>query len=141
MRSILIIEGDQAARLELKESLRKEGFKVYFADRLKTGLDKAREKHPDLILTELDFPDGDGFQLIQELKSDSELTSIPIVILAQRAGELDKVLALEMGADDYVVKPACSREITARIRGQFRYIRVKPKEKNNGLSGRDRLVM
>lgn len=125
MHSILIIDGDHDSKAYLRENLRKEGYKVLYSDKAKSGLDKAREKSPDLIISELIFPDSDGFEVIKEIRSDGKLMNIPIIILSEKADDFDKVLALELGADDYIVKPTCFREIAARIKSQFKYTRDK----------------
>jgi len=126
MRSILIIDEDQEVKAGLRESLKKEGFKVYYSDKARAGLGKAREKCPDIILMELAFSDTDGFELIKEIRSDSILMHTALIITSSRSDDLDKVLAFELGADDYIVKPVCIREIIARIKSQFKYVRVKP---------------
>ena len=125
MNSVLIIDGDEESRTVLREYLKKEGYKVYYSDRAKPGMEKAREKVPDLIVCELVFQDMEEFQLIKEIRSDMSLKHIPLVVLSHRKEDMDKVLALELGADDYIVKPAGLRETAAKIKVQFRYTRKR----------------
>lgn len=129
MYSILIIDGDGVLRIELKQHLKKRGYKVYSSDRLRAGIQKARQKLPDLIICELDFADGDGFEFIKEVKADAAMNCVRIIVLSSRNNDLDKVLALEMGADDYIVKPVGPVELSARIKCQFRYERMDLRKK------------
>ena len=124
MYSILIIDSDKNSSGPLREFLKSEGYKVYYSDKARSGLQKAIEKKPDLVLMELVFSDEDGFNLLRDLKSHINLLNTHLIIFSQKNDVFDKVLALELGADDYVAKPASFREIAARIRSQFRYPRA-----------------
>ncbi len=125
MRSILIVDGDEYSRVYLREMLKKEGYKVYYSDKGREGLEKAREKLPDLIICEQVFIDIEGTEIIREIRSNQNTMRIPFMVLSKKSDEIDKVLALELGADDYVVKPYCDKELLARIKAQFRYERKK----------------
>lgn len=121
MHSILIIDGEQETREILRESLKKEGYKVYYSDKAKPGLEKARDKNPDLIVSELSFVDAEAFEIIKEVRSDRLLSNRPLIVLTHRSDDFDKVLAFELGADDYIVKPVGVKELAARIKVQFKY--------------------
>jgi DNA-binding response OmpR family regulator len=125
MNSILIIDSKKMAVIELKESLKKEGYKVFVSNQAQSGLQKAKEKVPDLIFTDLTFSDMDGFDLIRSIKSTEELAYSCLVVYTDKSGDFEQILALELGADDYILKSACFREISAKIKSYFRYKRRK----------------
>jgi two-component system response regulator RegX3 len=123
---ILLVEDEATISEPLAESLKvlekqpeeeREGFEAEVAPTLATARDVYRRRPPDLILLDVMLPDGDGRDLAREIRKDSE---VPIVMLTARGEEIDRVLGLELGADDYVVKPFSSRELTARIRAIMR---------------------
>ena len=84
------------------------------------ALSKTAEFHPDLILLDVMLPDIDGLQVCTRLKRDPDTAGIPVIMLTARGDEIDKVLGLEMGADDYVVKPFGVRELVARVKALLR---------------------
>jgi two-component system alkaline phosphatase synthesis response regulator PhoP len=115
---ILIVEDDPSIRLGLKRSLEFEGFTVDVARDGEEAIQRAFDKKPDLIVLDLMLPKVNGFEVCRTVrKYDS---SIPIVILSAKGDEGDKVLGLELGADDYVTKPFSIRELTARIKTALR---------------------
>jgi DNA-binding response OmpR family regulator len=115
---ILIVEDDPAIRLGLKRSLEFEGFDVDIARDGEEAIQRAFDKKPDLIVLDLMLPKVNGFEVCRTVrKYDS---TIPIVILSAKGDEGDKVLGLELGADDYVTKPFSIRELTARIKAALR---------------------
>ncbi len=115
---ILIVEDDAAIRLGLKRSLEFEGFHVELARDGEEAIQRAFDKKPDLIVLDLMLPKVNGFEVCRTVrKYDS---TIPIVILSAKGDEGDKVLGLELGADDYVTKPFSIRELTARIKTALR---------------------
>jgi two-component system alkaline phosphatase synthesis response regulator PhoP len=115
---ILIVEDDPSIRLGLKRSLEFEGFNVDVAKDGEEAIQRAFDKKPDLIVLDLMLPKVNGFEVCRTVrKYDS---SIPIVILSAKGDEGDKVLGLELGADDYVTKPFSIRELTARIKTALR---------------------
>ncbi len=83
-------------------------------------LKELQHNHPNLIVLDVMLPDADGIQLCQQLKTDPKTSSIPIILLTARAGESDKILGLELGADDYITKPFSPRELIARIKAVLR---------------------
>lgn len=124
---ILIIEDEKDIVKMLDYNLKKEGFRVFSANNGEDGLDMARKGHPDLILLDLMLPEMDGLEVCRAVKNDTNSAHIPIVILTAKAQETDKIVGLELGADDYVTKPFSPRELIARIKAVLR--RVKEKEK------------
>jgi two-component system alkaline phosphatase synthesis response regulator PhoP len=119
---ILIVEDDPSIRLGLKRSLEFEGFTVDLARDGEEAIQRAFDKKPDLIVLDLMLPKVNGFEVCRTVrKYDS---TIPIVILSAKGDEGDKVLGLELGADDYVTKPFSIRELTARIKAALRRRKV-----------------
>lgn len=125
MYSILLIDEDKQNVCTLQEYLKKEGFRVYSSYGAKSGFLKAKDKNPDMIIMELNYAGFDGYDLLNEIRSDKNLMYPYLLVYSQRLDDLDKVLALEMGADDYITKPSSLREISARVKSQFRYLRRK----------------
>lgn len=116
---ILIVEDDKSINDILFHTLKSEGYTPYSAFSLKDARDYLNINLPDLILLDLNLPDGDGFQLCKEVNLDN---SIPIIILTAKSDIVDKVLGLELGADDYITKPFHIKEVISRIRAIFRRI-------------------
>lgn len=114
---ILVVEDDTEIRRFVRLTLESEGCEVFEADSMKRAHIEAGTRRPDVIVLDLGLPDGDGVELIRELRSWS---AVPIVVLSARSSESDKVLALDAGADDYLVKPFGAGELMARMRAQFR---------------------
>jgi two-component system alkaline phosphatase synthesis response regulator PhoP len=115
---ILIVEDDPSIRLGLKRSLEFEGFTAELARDGEEAIQRAFDKKPDLIVLDIMLPKVNGFEVCRTVrKYDS---SIPIVILSAKGDEGDKVLGLELGADDYITKPFSVRELTARIKAALR---------------------
>jgi DNA-binding response OmpR family regulator len=115
---ILIVEDERAVARGLGYGLEKEGFTVILAENGRTALNLASTKKPELILLDIRLPDMSGFDVCRQLRSDG--VRIPILMLTARDEAIDKVLGLELGADDYVVKPYDLRELIARIRALLR---------------------
>jgi DNA-binding response OmpR family regulator len=116
-RLVLLVEDEEAITAPLTEALEREGFRAVTAHSLAQGLDAARASRPDIVLLDVMLPDGSGFDLLRELRSDGH---VPVIMLTARGDEPDRVLGLELGADDYVVKPFSARELVARIRAVLR---------------------
>jgi two-component system KDP operon response regulator KdpE len=114
---ILLVEDEPHIRKFVKNALIAEGFEVYEADNMQRGLIEAASRMPQLCILDLGLPDGDGMQLIRELRHWS---SMPIVVLSARDRESDKIAALNAGADDYLTKPFGVGELLARVRAQLR---------------------
>jgi len=114
---ILIIEDEENIASFARMYLEAEGFRVSVADRGDVGLDVARSEHPTLVVVDLMLPGIDGFEITRQLRTSSR---IPIIMLTARDDPIDKVVGLEMGADDYITKPFNPRELIARIRAVLR---------------------
>ena len=115
---ILIVEDERAVARGLEYGLSKEGFEVLWAETGGQALDLARAQDPRLILLDIRLPDISGFDVCRQLRAEGR--RMPILMLTARDEEVDKVLGLELGADDYVVKPFSLRELTSRIRALLR---------------------
>ena len=118
MKKILIVEDDKNILEGLVDNLTMEGYKAIIARDGKAALKQAREKNPDLIILDIMLPRLSGFEVCKELKLRGINT--PIIILSARAQEADKVLGLELGADDYVTKPFSPRELLVRVKAVLR---------------------
>ncbi|HEX7297714.1 MAG TPA: response regulator transcription factor, partial [Solirubrobacteraceae bacterium] len=117
-RMVLLVEDEETITTPLTEALGREGFRTETAGSLADGLELAKRQRPDLVLLDVMLPDGSGFELLRELRSDGR--RVPVIMLTARGDEADRVLGLELGADDYVVKPFSARELVARIRAVLR---------------------
>ncbi|HEU5022221.1 MAG TPA: response regulator transcription factor [Bryobacteraceae bacterium] len=118
MQTILVIDDDDSLRDTIGILLEREGFRAILAADGQTGLDQAILAKPSLIITDLRLPGLTGVEVCKRLRSSGVLT--PIIVLSAIGEEIDKVLLLEIGADDYVVKPFGTRELLARIRAVLR---------------------
>ena len=116
-RTILIVEDEKSITTPLAEALERDGFHTEIAHTVSDGLAKGKSVRPDLVLLDIGLPDGSGLDVCRELRRTS---SVPIIILSARGEEADRVVGLELGADDYVVKPFSAREVIARIRAVLR---------------------
>ena len=122
-RTILLVEDERSIVEPLAAALDREGFRTEIAGSVAEALSKAGEVDPDLVLLDLMLPDGSGYEVCRELRARS---SVPIVMLTARGDEADRVVGLELGADDYVVKPFSAREVAARIRAVLRRTQAAP---------------
>ncbi len=115
--TLLLIEDERAIAEALLFGLEQEGFRVLHAADGPRGLELARTAQPDLILLDIMLPGMDGFSLCRQIRRES---AVPILILTARGQEMDRVMGLELGADDYIVKPFSFRELLARVRAILR---------------------
>jgi DNA-binding response OmpR family regulator len=115
---ILIIEDDSAVGRSLQEGLSRDGYAVTWKNKGADGLAWAREEHPQLIILDVRLPDGSGFDFCRQIRQLG--LRQPILMLTVQRDEIDKVLGLEMGADDYLTKPYSLRELLARVRALLR---------------------
>jgi two-component system, OmpR family, response regulator RegX3 len=116
-RSILLIEDEESISEPLERALEREGFEVVIAATAAEGRERFRERSPDLVLLDVMLPDGDGRDVLREIRS---ISRTPVVMLTARGEELERVLGLELGADDYVTKPFSAAELAARVRAVLR---------------------
>ncbi|MBU1353962.1 MAG: response regulator [Gammaproteobacteria bacterium] len=114
---ILIVEDEADIRRFVRLTLESEGHTVHEAATLQRGLIEAGTRRPDLVVLDLGLPDGDGVDLIRDLRTWS---TMPIIVLSARSAEASKIAALDAGADDYLIKPFGSGELMARVRAQLR---------------------
>lgn len=121
---ILLIEDEPDIAEVLQYNLEKEGFAVETARRGDTGLEAVRRETPDLILLDLMLPGLDGLELTRLLKRDDGTARVPIVMLTARGEEVDRIVGLELGADDYISKPFSPREVVLRVKAVLR--RLQP---------------
>jgi two-component system, OmpR family, response regulator RegX3 len=118
-RRILLVEDEESITAPLSEALSREGFDTSVAGSASAALELAKQVRPDLVLLDVMLPDGSGFDVARELRRDSR---VPIIMLTARGEEADRVAGLELGADDYVVKPFSARELVARVRAVLRRV-------------------
>ncbi|MCH5211159.1 MAG: response regulator transcription factor [Oscillospiraceae bacterium] len=116
-RTILVIEDEQNINDILTFSLAKEGYKTLSALDGITGLEMALSQNPDLILLDVMLPGLDGWEVCKKIRESSQ---VPIIMLTAREDEIDKILGLELGADDYITKPYSMRELAARVKANLR---------------------
>lgn len=117
-KKILILEDDPGIAMSIKDELEYEGYTVYQAEDAAQGFRTIEDKTPDLIILDIMLPDMDGYEICKRLRSEG--TKTPIIMLTVRDKEIDRVLGLELGADDYVSKPFSLRELLARIKAVLR---------------------
>jgi DNA-binding response OmpR family regulator len=120
MRKIVLIEDDADLFALLKYNLEKEGFTLVGSQTGRGAVDLCRRERPDLILLDVMLPDSDGLDICKGIRVHPELAHIPVIFLTARASETDRIVGLELGANDYIVKPFFIRELVARIKIQFR---------------------
>ncbi len=121
MKSVLIIDNNKNIRKMLRDDLKKRGYKVYSSDVGKKGIAKAKEKSFDIIVTEVSFPDMEQFDIIRQIRAELSLVRIPLLAISDKSDDLSVVLALELGADDYIIKPFSFQEMAARIKSQLKF--------------------
>src|SRR5512140_1894416 len=129
---ILIVEDEKALRESLAYSLEREGYTVDSAADGLSGLDSARKNSPDLILLDIMLPGIDGFEVARKLRMEM---NTPILMLTARNDEIDRVVGLEVGADDYMTKPFSMRELIARVKAMLRRVRLIREEVSQSPSG------
>lgn len=117
MSSVLVVEDDATVRETLALNLRQEGYEVSTAEDGEEGLNLAREVSPDLVVLDVMLPKLDGLTVCRVLRRESD---VPIILLTARGTETDKIIGLETGADDYIVKPFSLGEFLARVRAALR---------------------
>jgi len=120
MKKILIVEDETDLAKLLKYNLDKEGFKVAVTADGSLALAEVRRERPDMIILDLMLPGMDGLEVCRQLRRTDSLGRIPILILSAKGEEADRVIGLEIGADDYVTKPFSMREVLARVRALLR---------------------
>ena len=134
--TIVVVEDDQNIADLVELYLREEGFRVVQAHDGEAGLRAVRDQRPRLVILDVGLPgEVDGLAVCRKLRSDGDL---PVLMLTARDGEIDRVLGLEMGADDYVTKPFSPRELVARVRAILRRAEAPVRERAEIVGGRRR---
>ena len=116
MKKVLLIEDDRVAAELIRESLDGEGYEVVWMSDGASGLAQVRKTPPDVLLLDLMLPKMSGLDICKAIRSDENLNRLPILMLTARGDEMDRVVGLEIGADDYVTKPFSPRELVLRIK-------------------------
>jgi len=129
-KSLLIIEDNPGIRMSLQDEFESQGYRVMLADNGASGLSLAQELEPDLIILDIMLPGMDGYEILKKLRSRGNLP--PVIMLTVKNKEIDKVLGLELGADDYVTKPFSVMELSARVKTILR--RTESSGKEPGIS-------
>ncbi len=132
MKTVLVVDDEKDIVQLIRYNLEREGFKVESAGDGNEALRKAVEVKPDVILLDIMLPGKDGYEVIKSLNQSEKTVGIPVIFLTAKSAEFDEVLGLELGADDYVVKPISPRKLVSRIRAVLRrYEGVKSEEVRN----------
>jgi DNA-binding response OmpR family regulator len=125
-RKVLIVDPDAATRREVRAACEQDGYQVLEADGAGDALRQVEQSHPSLVLLEVTLPDGAGFDVCRELRKVDP--AVPVIMMSARSEEIDVVVALEIGADDYVGKPLRLRELVARMTAHLRRTRLESAE-------------
>ncbi len=120
MKKIVLIEDDPDLYSLIQYNLEKAGFALAGSHTGKGALDLCRRERPDLIILDIMLPDSDGLDICRSIRAHPDLANIPVIFLTARASETDRIVGLELGANDYIVKPFFVRELIARIKIHFR---------------------
>jgi len=120
MKKIVLIEDDADLYSLIQYNLEKEGFAFAGSQTGKGAIELFRRERPDLIILDIMLPDSDGLELCKAIRAHPELASVPVIFLTARASETDRIVGLELGANDYIVKPFFIRELIARVKIHFR---------------------
>ena len=120
MKTVAMIEDDTDLFSLLKYNLEKEGFRFTGSQTGKDALELCRRERPDVIILDIMLPDSDGIEICRGIRSSPDLVHVPVIFLTARGSESDRILGLELGANDYMVKPFSVRELIARLRNQLR---------------------
>jgi DNA-binding response OmpR family regulator len=132
-KRVLVVEDDPSIAIGLRINLESEGYVVNLAEDGEAGLDMARTLAPDLIVLDVMLPKRNGLEVLHDLRAEGR--TMPIIILSAKAGEMDKVAGLELGAEDYVAKPFSLAELLARVRAALRrgHAAPPPPERRPGI--------
>jgi DNA-binding response OmpR family regulator len=136
---VLIVDAEAATRRDVRAACAQDGYQVMEADTGAEGLRQVEAMRPNLVLLEVVLPDASGYDVCRELRKKD--TAVPVIMMSSRPDEIDAVVALEIGADDYVVKPLRLRELAARIAAHLRRMRLESADATrNRLEFRDLLI-
>jgi len=127
---ILIVDDEEHIQELIKFNLENNGYKVLCAGNGNEAVKIARTEIPNLILLDLMLPGMDGYDVCKEIRRDNEISNMPIIMITAKGEELDKILGLELGADDYITKPFSVRELLARVKAVLRRTAIQPLDKS-----------
>ena len=127
---ILVVDDEENIAELISYNLTSNGYKVIIANNGNDAVKLAVEEKPNLILLDLMIPGKDGYDVCKEIRSNSEIRNTPIIMLTAKSEELDKILGLELGADDYITKPFSVRELLARVKAVLRRFSISEPESN-----------
>lgn len=128
-KSILVVDDEQDIVDLVKYNLQREGYRILTARNGKEALDQS-QKHPSLILLDVMMPEINGLEVLKTLKSNPSTRGIPVVFLTAKGSEVDEIIGLELGADDYISKPISIPKLIARIKNVLRKSEIRPDQKN-----------
>ena len=120
MRTVVIVEDDEDIADSIRYNLEREGFRIRVAGTGEDAINLILDRPPSLVLLDLNLPHMSGFEMCRRLRAEATTARLPILILTARTGESDKVLGLNLGADDYITKPFSMRELVARVNAVLR---------------------
>jgi two-component system alkaline phosphatase synthesis response regulator PhoP len=138
-QKILVVEDDTDIRELIRYNLEQEGFAVEEAGDGSEALERIKRRAPDLLVLDLMLPGASGLEICQKLRAEKETAAMPILVVTAKGAEIDRVVGLEMGADDYVVKPFSPREVMARIKALLRRANARFAPESGGTFERGRL--
>jgi len=127
---ILIVDDEEHIQELIKFNLENSGYKVLCAGNGNEAVKIAKAEIPNLILLDLMLPGMDGYDVCKEIRRDNEISNMPIIMITAKGEELDKILGLELGADDYITKPFSVRELLARVKAVLRRTAIQPLDKS-----------
>jgi len=127
MKSILIVDDEQHILELLKFNLRKEGYNTFEADSGVQALDILKNNKVDLVILDIMMSDKDGYEVLKEIRFNRDTKNLPVILLSAKSEEIDKILGLELGADDYITKPFSVKELVVRVKALLRRVEsLKP---------------
>jgi two-component system phosphate regulon response regulator PhoB len=126
--TILVVEDEQDILDVVEYNLAEEGFRVVRAEDGLTAMEKVRRERPDAVVLDLMLPGLDGKEVCRRIRQDEEIRHIPVIMLTARADEIDRIVGLELGADDYLTKPFSPRELVLRVKALMRRTRPEPEK-------------
>lgn len=127
---ILVVDDEEHIQELLKFNLESSGYKVYCSGSGNDALKLVKTEKPDLILLDVMLPGMDGYDVCKEIRKDNSISNLPIIMITAKSEELDKILGLELGADDYLTKPFSLRELMARVKAVLRRTAIMPMDKS-----------
>lgn len=133
-KTVLVVDDEEAILEILEMNLKREGYRVLTSQTGQKAVDEVKKREPDLILLDLGLPDIDGFEVCRRIRAFSE---VPVVMVTAREDDVDKIVGLETGADDYVVKPFNPKELMARVKAILRRVKSPAQTERTRLAFRD----